>query len=110
LAKAKEFYEGKLGLTPGKNNSESGVSYPCGSGNLFVYVSEFAGSNKATAVAWEVDNVEAAVQELAGKGVTFEHFDMPGATLEGDVHVMGPVKAAWFKDPDGNILNIVSGM
>jgi hypothetical protein len=47
---------------------------------------------------------------LKGKGVTFESYDLPGATKDGDVHVMGELKAAWFKDPDGNILNIVNMM
>jgi len=49
-------------------------------------------------------------QELKGKGIKFDTFDMPGVTWEGEVAVIGPTKAAWFSDPDGNILNIVSGM
>jgi hypothetical protein len=53
--------------------------------------------------------VAAVVDELKQKGVLFEHYDLPGATLEGDVHVMGEMKAAWFKDPDGNILGLASG-
>jgi predicted lactoylglutathione lyase len=48
------------------------------------------------------------VEQLKAKGVTFEHYDMPGVELQGDVHVMGDMHAAWFKDPDGNILNIVN--
>lgn len=108
MDKAKEFYGGTLGLeasmeTPG------GTFYKSGSGGVFVYPSEFAGSNKATAAAWNIQDVEGAVEELKAKGVTFEHYDsIPGATLQGDIHVMGDLKAAWFKDPDGNILNIVN--
>ena len=49
------------------------------------------------------------MQALKAKGVTFEHYDMPGMTREGDVHVGGKMKAAWFKDPDGNIHALVSG-
>jgi hypothetical protein len=48
------------------------------------------------------------VQQLKAKGITFEHYDMPGVTREGDIHVAGDMKVAWFKDPDGNILNIAS--
>lgn len=48
-------------------------------------------------------------RELKDKGVAFEHYDFPGMVLEGDVHVMGELKAAWFKDPDGNILAIMNG-
>jgi hypothetical protein len=78
---------------------------------LFVYPSEFAGTNKATAAAWNTDNIEAVVDELKSKGVEFEHYpNMPGVSLQGDVHVMGELKAVWFKDPDGSILNITSGM
>ena len=72
--------------------------------------SDFAGTNKATAVTWSVDDVPGAVKELKAKGVQFEHYDMPGLKLEGDVHVSldGAMKVAWFRDPDGNILNVVS--
>jgi catechol 2,3-dioxygenase-like lactoylglutathione lyase family enzyme len=113
LQKAKEFYEGKLGLEVDEkdNGDPGGVLYKSGSSNLFVYPSEFAGTNKATAAAWNTDNIEAVVDELKSKGVEFEHYpDMPGVSLQGDVHVMGELKAVWFKDPDGSILNITSGM
>jgi hypothetical protein len=49
------------------------------------------------------------VQELKAKGVTFEHYNMPDVTREDDIHVAGNMKVAWFKDPDGNILNIING-
>lgn len=53
-------------------------------------------------------DIEEVVQQLKAKGITFEHYDMPGVTREGDIHVAGDMKVAWFKDPDGNILNIAS--
>jgi hypothetical protein len=52
--------------------------------------------------------VEGVVRALKAKGVTFEHYDMPDTKREGDIHVSGDMKAAWFKDPDGNILNIIN--
>ena len=73
-----------------------------------VYRSDYAGTNKATAVSWAVDNVEDEVKALRDKGVRFEHYDMPGLTRQGDVHVSDNMKMAWFKDPDGNILNVFS--
>ncbi len=107
-AAAATFYEETLGLKKGMS-SPGGTFYQSGRGGVFVYPSQFAGSNQATAAAWTVDDVEGAVEQLKAKGVTFEHYtDMPGVQLEGDVHVMGDMKAAWFKDPDGNILNIVN--
>ena len=81
------------------------VLYGEGQPKLQVYVSSFAGTNKATVATWEVEGIGSVVEDLKGKGVVFERYaDMPEVTLEGDVHVWGDEKAAWFKDPDGNIL------
>ncbi|HEX4774864.1 MAG TPA: VOC family protein [Candidatus Saccharimonadales bacterium] len=107
---AKQFYGEVLGLEAGEEDP-SGIFYKSGNGGVFVYQSQFAGTNQATAAAWSVQDVEGAVEELKGKGVSFEHYDnMPGVEMSGDVHIMGDTKAAWFKDPDGNILNIVNKM
>jgi catechol 2,3-dioxygenase-like lactoylglutathione lyase family enzyme len=111
LVKAREFYGGKLGFDEVPNNDPGGVLYKSGDSTFYVYESQFAGSNQATAASWMVDNLEPVVQDLKAKGVTFEHYDdMPGVKREDDLHVMDKMKAAWFKDPDGNILNITSGM
>jgi len=105
---AKKFYGETLGLEAGME-TPGGTLYKSGNGGVFVYPSQYAGSNKATAAAWNIEDVAGAVEELKGKGVTFEQYpDMPDVKMEGDVHVMGDLKAAWFKDPDGNILNIVN--
>lgn len=103
LATAKAFYEGTLGLKSIKED-EYQVVYQCGGGKLHVYQSQFAGTNQATCASWSVGDVGSMVEQLKSKGVSFEHYDMPGVTREGDVHVMGDMRAAWFKDPDGNIL------
>lgn len=105
LNKAKEFYGGTLGLEE-ESGFPSGVSYKSGGCKLFVYESEFAGTNKATSASWLVSDVEGTVTALKGKGVKFEQYDFPGMKREGDVHVMDGEKAAWFKDPDGNILAV----
>ena len=55
------------------------------------------------------EHVEGVVRDLKAKGITFEHYDMPGMKREGDIYIGGDMKVAWFKDPDGNILNVVSG-
>jgi len=85
------------------------MAYKTGKSSIVVYESQYAGSNKATAVTWAVQDVEGEVQALKAKGVRFEHYDLPGSTRKGDVHGTGKTKAAWFKDPDGNILALVSG-
>jgi catechol 2,3-dioxygenase-like lactoylglutathione lyase family enzyme len=109
LNAARRFYGETLGLEQvGADNEFS--AYRTGDSSLMVYRSQFAGTNRATAVTWPVGNeLEDIVRSLKAKGVTFEHYDMPGNTLEGDVHVAGDHRAAWFKDPDGNIIGIVSG-
>jgi catechol 2,3-dioxygenase-like lactoylglutathione lyase family enzyme len=109
IEKAKDFYGNKLGLEI-DHGDDNGILYKSGDSRLFVYPSEFGGTNKATAAAWNSDKIKEIVEDLKSRGVKFEHYDMPGVTMDGDIHVMGPLKAAWFNDPDGNILNITSGM
>ena len=110
LERARKFYEGTLGLKKVGQEGEELLAFKSGSSTLLVYRSQHAGTNKATAVTWTVGkDVEGVVRELKAKGVKFEHYDMPGVKHEGDVHVAGDMKVAWFKDPDGNILNIASG-
>lgn len=109
MEQARTFYEDVLGLTPIEDSEPNVVTYSTGKSHILVYESKFAGSNKGTAATWDVgDEIERDVKDLKAKGVVFEHYDVPGAKLEGDIHVMGDLKAAWFKDPDGNIHSIVN--
>jgi catechol-2,3-dioxygenase len=108
IDRAKRFYEGKLGLTPLPSPEPAVLLLKSGNSKLIVYASEYSGTNKATSATWSVKDVDGTVKELKRKGVAFEHYDFPGVKMEGDVHIMGKSKAAWFKDPDGNILAIVS--
>ena len=110
LAKAAKFYEGTLGLKRLEQQGEEAITYSSGRSQIIVYRSEFAGTNRATAMTWTAGgDIEAIVQALRGKGVRFESYDMPGMKREGDIHVFGDLKAAWFKDPDGNILSVMNG-
>lgn len=104
---SKEFYESKLGLKQVDENT-GGVMYVSGEGKLFVYQSHTAGTSQATSAAWKVDDVERVVSDLQLAGIVFEQYDIPGAQVDGYIHTMGSHKAAWFKDPDGNILSIGS--
>jgi catechol 2,3-dioxygenase-like lactoylglutathione lyase family enzyme len=109
LEVAKKFYEDTLGLTQVGNEGQELIVFSSGSSMINVYQSQYAGTNQATAVTWVVgEDVEGIVQALKAKGVTFEHYDMPDMKREGDIHIAGNMKVAWFKDPDGNILNIVN--
>jgi catechol 2,3-dioxygenase-like lactoylglutathione lyase family enzyme len=110
LEVAKRFYEGTLGLKPGGPQNAEARVYQTGNSKLLVYRSQYAGTNQATSVTWLLGaDLERVVEALKAKGVVFEHYDMPGLTRKGDVHLAGEFKAVWFKDPDGNILHINSG-
>jgi catechol 2,3-dioxygenase-like lactoylglutathione lyase family enzyme len=105
---ARKFYEDKLGFEPEDARDGQVLTYTSGGSRLFVYESKYGGTNEATAVTWVIDDVDGVAASLKARGVKFEHYDMPGMKLEGDVHVAGTMRAAWFKDPDGNILAVVN--
>jgi catechol 2,3-dioxygenase-like lactoylglutathione lyase family enzyme len=110
IKSAEKFYGGTLGLKLAAKQEPGTLAYKSGNSTIFVYPSQFAGTNKATAITWAVgDDVEGVAQALKAKGVVFEHYDLPNTTRKGDVHLQGKRKAAWFKDPDGNIHSIVNG-
>ena len=104
---ARDFYENTLGLTP-VQEMEDGILYGAGNSVVLVYQSQYAGTNQATAATWAVgSDFDSIVDELRQKGVTFERYDdLPGTTREGDIHSFGGLRTVWFKDPDGNILNV----
>jgi catechol 2,3-dioxygenase-like lactoylglutathione lyase family enzyme len=109
LEVSKKFYEDTLGLTQVGAEGEELLVFKSGNTTIYVYQSQNAGTNQATTLTWVVgEDLEDIIRELKTKGVTFEHYDMPDMTRDGDVHVFGDMKVAWFKDPDGNILNITS--
>jgi hypothetical protein len=84
------------------------LAYRTGATRLIVYRSDQAGTNRANAVVWGCgDEIDAIVADLEAKGVVFEHYpEMEGLRIEGNIHVAGPMKMVWFKDPDGNILHL----
>jgi catechol 2,3-dioxygenase-like lactoylglutathione lyase family enzyme len=108
IERARAFYEGVLGLKP-IQEMPGAVVFLSGTSGVLVYESEYAGTNQATGASWGAgDDFDAVVEELRGKGVTFERYDdLPDTVRDGDVHIFGgQLKGVWFKDPDGNILNI----
>jgi catechol 2,3-dioxygenase-like lactoylglutathione lyase family enzyme len=107
---AKEFYEGKLGLSGGRDTGDGGRTYECGGGSeIHIYPSpDNAGKSMATVAGWGVDDLEGVVDELTSKGVTFERYDDPKTDDKGIVTV-GEAKVAWFRDPDGNTHGLIQG-
>jgi catechol 2,3-dioxygenase-like lactoylglutathione lyase family enzyme len=109
LGAARKFYEGVLGLKVKDAQGEEALTFKSGNAQLIVYRSQFAGTNQATAANFLVgDDIERIVNGLADRGVVFEHYDLPGLSRKGDLHVEGDLKVAWFKDPDGNILSLMN--
>ena len=110
LETAKKFYEYTLGLKEVGAEDQELIVFKSGNSTVNVYRSQYAGTNQATAVTWVVgEGIEDVIRQLKAKGVVFEHYDdMQGVMREGNVHIARDMKVAWFKDPDGNILNIVN--
>ena len=109
LDRARKFYEDTLGLKTREAMGGEVLEVTSGSTPITVYRSEFAGTNKATALTFDVDDIEAEVRELKDKGIFFEQYDMPGLEKRGDLYVAEGMKTTWFKDPDGNILSLFEG-
>jgi len=109
LDRARSFYEETLGLTTIDRLGKEVVSMKSGDTRIDVYRSEFAGSNQATALTFNVDDIASEVRGLRDKGVSFEHYDLDGLERDGDIHKAEGMKTAWFKDPDGNILSLIEG-
>ena len=108
IGRAREFYEGTLGLDVSEDMGDVLV-LRTGDTSLVVYRSDEAGTNRANAVVWSVgDDIETIAADLARKGVTFEKYDMDGVTFESGIHRAGDFRMVWFKDPDGNILHLNS--
>ena len=110
LQTGRTFYGDTLGLRElAEPENPEVLMYESGKSKIQVYRSQYAGTNKATVITWAVHDVDAIVQALKAKGVVFEHYDLPQLSLQGDVHVAeNGFRVAWFKDPDGNVLSIVS--
>jgi len=105
VARARKFYEEKVGLRP-KAEYAGGVIYECGGSEAFLYPTPNAGTSKASQAFWQVKDVEAEVAELKARGVKFEEYDMPGLTTKNGIATGGGAKTAWFKDTEGNILAV----
>jgi catechol 2,3-dioxygenase-like lactoylglutathione lyase family enzyme len=104
MARATEFYEGKLGLSAVQAGADGSRIYSSGGeAALHVYPSpDRAGESSATLATWYVDDVERVVDELSSNGLTFEHYEEVTTDEKGISPRAGGGKVAWFKDPDGN--------
>jgi catechol 2,3-dioxygenase-like lactoylglutathione lyase family enzyme len=111
LNRARRFYEETLGFVPQSVN-EGGVTYEFAGGTAaFLYLTDNAGTSRASQAFWSVDDVDREIVELKKRGVVFEHYDdMPGERSAEGAVIAGGAKAAWFKDSEGNILALIESL
>jgi catechol 2,3-dioxygenase-like lactoylglutathione lyase family enzyme len=112
MARAKDWYQQHLGLTPVEEPADGAAFYETGGVPFLLYPSSFAGTNQATAAGFTVDDFDAAISELRANGVTFEDYDLGDefTTVDGVLTRPDGRRGAWFKDSEGNILGVSEGM
>jgi catechol 2,3-dioxygenase-like lactoylglutathione lyase family enzyme len=107
LDRARGFYERTLGLTPAGPATPDGIMYRCGSGTrLFLYPRTMPARADHTVASFVVEDIGAVVNALRTRGVVFEDYDFPGLKTINGIATLATEKAAWFKDPEGNILAV----
>jgi predicted enzyme related to lactoylglutathione lyase len=109
VARARRFYEDKLGFKP-REETAGGVVYEFASGTAcFLYPTPNAGTSQASQAFWQVEDIEREVDELLARGVQLERYDMPGVDAKG-ILTGGGARAAWFKDSEGNIMAVIQSV
>ena len=105
MERAKSWYADKLDMKPSFEN-EGGAEYKTAEGTEFwIYPSQFAGTNQATAMGFMSKDLSAEMDELKSQGVTFEEYETP-KTVDG-IAQMPAGRAAWFRDPEGNLIGMI---
>ncbi|MBT2597119.1 VOC family protein [Arthrobacter sp. ISL-72] len=111
IARARDFYQNVLGLDEPQVMDNENLMYRCGNGTGFLlYQTDNAGTAKNTQMGWLTDNLEAEMEELRGRGLTFEEYDFPGLKTENGIATNAVGKGAWFTDPEGNIFSIYQNL
>ncbi len=104
MARARRFYEVALGLVPLGAKPDGKFVYHCGGTELALFPKPDGTKAEHTAISFKVADIAAAIAELKTRGVVFDNYDLPGFKTVEHVCVLGSERAAWFRDPEGNIL------
>lgn len=107
LAAARDFYHGKLGLEILVERPDEAIEFRCGPTKIAVTKSTAGTADSQTQLGWEVDDLQAEVDDLRGRGVKIEDYDFPGLKTENGIADMGFAWMAWIVDPGGNALAII---
>lgn len=110
IDRARGFYADVLGLGSPREGPGGTLDFKAGGTRLLVYPSDFAGTNKANAVVFGVEGIEAIVADLEARGASFATYPEMGMTMNGVIHEQDGASLVWVKDPDGNLLHLVQGM
>jgi predicted enzyme related to lactoylglutathione lyase len=105
LTRARRFYEQVLGFEPSEE-SPAGILYDARGSTFMLYPSQYAGTNQATAVSFETDDLTGLVGELKGKGVKFEDYDFGDYKTVDGIMTVDDGRSAWFTDTEGNIISV----
>jgi catechol 2,3-dioxygenase-like lactoylglutathione lyase family enzyme len=104
LARARRFYEDKLRLKPVGLKPDGKFVYVCGGTEIALFPKAEGTKAEHTALSFKVDDIRASIRDLKARGVVFADYDLPGFKTVEHVCVLGSERAAWFQDPEGNIL------
>ena len=104
LTRARHFYEQSLQLEPLGEKPDGKFVYRCGGTEIALFPKPEGTKAEHTAISFAVNDIREAIADLKGRGVTFEDYDLPDFKTVEHVCVLGSEKAAWFRDPEGNIL------
>jgi predicted enzyme related to lactoylglutathione lyase len=104
MGRAREFYEARLGLVPAGFRPDGKFVYRVGGTTLALFPKPEGTKAAHTAISFQVEDITAAIAKLEQAGIVFEDYDFPDFKTVQHVCVLGSEKAAWFKDPEGNLL------
>jgi catechol 2,3-dioxygenase-like lactoylglutathione lyase family enzyme len=105
LRKAKDFYTKKLGLAVKSGSvEEDHIEFSAGKGTVIAVFESGSPKSHDTAATFAVTDLAKEMKALRAKGVKFEEYDLPRIKTKDGVFAMGKIKAAWFKDPGGNVI------
>lgn len=110
MQRARNFYEGRLGLEPGGLRPDGKFVYRVGGSTLALFPKPEGTKADHTAISFRVDDIAATITALKHAGVVFEDYDFPDFKTIDHICVLGAEKAAWFKDTEGNYLCIHEDM
>jgi catechol 2,3-dioxygenase-like lactoylglutathione lyase family enzyme len=105
--RAKRFYSGKLGLSPSTEQPGAAFYEAPGGSRFLLFASSGSASGTHTQMGWRVSDIDAEVRGLKDRGVRFEEYDFPGFDKQTSIAQTGPIRSAWFKDSEGNLLGLV---